>query len=280
MLSGCTKEHAETGPPQSDSELATLASPYTKPTYSDQGIEPDRSIANDLWVSIPKALQFPGLSRVEIATSWRARMAKFSKADQAYLEGVSERYFESLEFRDETEQRCLIQQGFPMPEEWMAARNVPDGELERLAMAGNLKAQMFQIDRMSEILAPILGVRGFDNNSTDKELFRRMVETSNMLDSLVGSGQSPFSAYLSGRYISATQGYGKGNPVEPIAASFQFARDFGDERASQYSNTFFQRYPEMDAERVMSAYSSMKADTKDPRQAIRTRGETSCLSRS
>ncbi len=76
-------------------------------------------------------------------------------SDQAYLSDVSDRYFGTMEFLDETEQRKLVEQGFPMPEEWLAARNLPIEDLERLVEQGNVKAKMFYIDRITQEIAPM-----------------------------------------------------------------------------------------------------------------------------
>lgn len=189
--------------------------------------------------------------------SWNERVAKLSIADRNYLAEISARYFGSVEFSDEAEQRRLIEQGFPMPEEWLAARDMPDRELERLARAGNLKAQMFQVDRVSEHLGPVLAERGLKDTPQDKELFRQFVETSRMAEELLSSTYSPFAAYLNGRIFSAGS---QGNPPEPIAGAFQLAKDLGDQRADNYRSVFMQSYPNMNAEAVMASYSSMKAE--------------------
>lgn len=214
-------------------------------------------LTHPLWVTIPERLRFPGIASVEVAVSWNERVAKLSIADRNYLAEISARYFGSIEFSDEAEQHRLIEQGFPMPEEWLAARDMPDRELERLARAGNLKAQMFQVDRVSEHLGPVLAERGLKNTPQDKELFRQFVETSRMAEELLSSTHSPFAAYLNGRIFSAGS---QGNPPEPIAGAFQLAKDLGDQRADNYRSVFMQSYPDMNAEAVMASYSSMKAE--------------------
>jgi hypothetical protein len=260
ILSGCAKEDAVTGASQSPSALsAEQPARANEPVRADQDGAPDRSLTKDMWVEIPSALQFPGISSVESTSSWRARVAKMSATDQAYLTQISERYFGSVEFFDESEQRRLIRQGFPMPEEWLAARNIPDVELEQLAKTGNLKAQMFQTDRVSERIAPIAAVQGLDDSQAGKELFRQFVETDVMAGNLLRNSQSPFAAYLYGRFrTSGTQG----NQPEFMAAAFEFAKDLGDQRADGYRRAFFEQHPGLNAELVMLGYSGMKIIAK------------------
>lgn len=260
ILSGCAREDAVTLAPQSPSALSAEQSARAdEPVRADHYGAPDRSMKKDMWIEIPTALQFPGISSVESASSWSARVAKMSATDQAYLAQISERYFGSIEFLDESEQQRLIRQGFPMPEEWLAARNVPDAELERLAKTGNLKAQMFQTDRVSERIAPVVAVHGLDDSPAGKELFRQFVETDVMAGNLLRNSQSPFAAYLYGRFrTSGTQG----NQPEFMAAAFEFAKDLGDQRAEGYRRVFFEQHPGLNAELVMLGYSGMKIIAK------------------
>ncbi|MFX5945314.1 hypothetical protein ABTE62_19685, partial [Acinetobacter baumannii] len=66
---------------------------------------PARATADPLWITVPVALRLPGLTSVQTAPSWEARVAALPPPDQAYLEEVRERYFGTLAFQDEAEQR-------------------------------------------------------------------------------------------------------------------------------------------------------------------------------
>lgn len=264
FISGCAKENAATAASQSSRALPEKQTTRVNESVrAEQSGASDRSPAKDVWIEIPSALQFPGISSVESASSWRARVAEMSATDRAYLNQISERYFGSVEFLDEAEQRRLIHQGFPMPEEWLAARNVPDAELEKLAKTGNLKAQMFQTDRVSERIAPIVAVQGLDDSPAGKELFRQFVETDVMAGNLLRNSQSPFAAYLYGRFRTSGS---QGNQPEFMAAAFEFAKDLGDQRADSYRRVFFEQHPGLNAELVMLSYSGMKIVAKPQRK--------------
>lgn len=215
-----------------------------------------RTADQDLWIEAQATMRYPGQTSLEAAPSWEARLAKLPERDRAYLEAVNGRYYGALAFANEQEQRELIALGFPMPEEWLAARDTPDAELERLAIAGNQKARMFHIDRVSERVAPVLTVRGFENTPGDQELFRQFVDATAMVANLLHDTRSPFVAYLAGRVVSSGT---LGGQPEAIAASFQLARELGDPRADSFRDAFLDQHPGMDVATVMTAYSYFKS---------------------
>ena len=215
-----------------------------------------RAVGQGLWIEAPAAIRYAGQTSLEAAASWDARLATLPERDRAYLETINGRYYGALVFANEQEQRELIALGFPMPEEWLAARDTPDAELERQAIAGNQKARMFHTDRVSERVAPVLTVRGFENTPGDQELFRQFVDATAMVANLLHDTRSPFAAYLAGRIVSSGT---LGGQPEAIAASFQLARELGDPRADSFRDTFLDQHPGMDVATVMTAYSYFKS---------------------
>lgn len=107
------------------------------------------------WIDVPANLRFPGTASVAAAPFWEDRVSKFAEADQQYLDDVMDRYSGTARFQDTVEQRRLVEQGFPMPEEWLAVRDLPTAELERLVEQGNVKAKMFYVDRVSQEIGRI-----------------------------------------------------------------------------------------------------------------------------
>jgi len=262
LLSGCGKESTAANP-KSDTQPPHRASTVGEEISKIQRKDTATRSTEDLWISIPTAFQFSKFARIESAPSWRARIARLGVTDQAYLAGVSERYLGSVEFHDEAEQRHLVEQGFPMPEEWLAARDMPDSELESLAGAGNIKAQMFLVDRVSERLAPIQASRqpGVSPAISETEIIREFARSTNMAGRLLGRTDSPFAAYLYGRAMSAGTW---GGPPEPMAAALTLARDRGDTRAGMYLEAFSRTHSDMDAGYVLSLYSGMRDRERKP----------------
>lgn len=143
-LAACTSQQ----PPPSSSHETPQPPAFELPVAALRTADPD------LWIEAPATMRYPGQTSLEAAPSWDARLAKLPERDRAYLEAVNGRYYGALAFASLQEQRELVALGFPMPEEWLAARDTPDAELERLATAGNQKARMFHIDRVSERVSP------------------------------------------------------------------------------------------------------------------------------
>lgn len=208
---------------------------------------------------MPTNLRFPGVENVETGPSWAVRVSKLPESNQAYLSEVSTRYYGSMEFLGEDEQRELVEQGFPMPEEWLAAQNLPIEELRRLAEQGNVKAKMFYIDRISQEISPVLSRGdGLDPTTPDGRVqMERVVRARLMADELLQRTSSPFAAYLAGR-IKTSMTFE--TPPEVFAGSFELAKDLGYSRAGQLQGKFFAEHPGMDASVVMSSYTHLKQD--------------------
>lgn len=258
VFAGCAQDQNETQVALSKTESSSVEQ-SSGIEVSGEAVRTDaapRDSKSGEWITMPARLRFPGVSSIETAPSWDARVAEFSQADQIYLSEVSDRYFGTLEFQDEAEQRHMVQQVFPMPEEWLAAHNLPTAELERLVEQGNVKAKMFYIDRVSQEIGPILARGdGLGTTPEDRALFNRLVRAKGMADELLQSSRSPFAAYLAARFSSAST---FGNPPEVFAGAFEMARELGHGRAGELQGKYFASRPGMDASVVMASYSFLK----------------------
>lgn len=204
---------------------------------------------------LPSDMHLPGLSTVARASSWEARIAKYPAHEQDYLRGKNDMYFGALRFGSLEEQETLVGQGFPMPEEWLAARSIPDGELERLAGQGNRKAQMFLVDRVIDEIGPVLKERGFGDSPQDRDMFRRFTSVSATATMLLQGTCSPFVAYQNGVLLSSGT---RGHDPAVAAGSFLVAKDLGDARADALSHGFFARHRQIDAQTALASYGSIR----------------------
>lgn len=227
---------------------------------SDPEMHSPASTAGTSRLSSASGMRLPGHEKLRTFPSWEAAINQADVADREYLAAVNSRYLGTLEFHSEDEQQKLVQQGFPMPEEWISARHMADEELRRLADAGNIKAQMFFIDRTAERFLPDRATRGLDlDDPTDKALFDDAVQSAVYSSNMLRVTRSPFVAYLLGQYDFATN---SGNPPEFMAASLQLAAELGDTRASQISRVYFEQNPGMNTGLISQAYSGMAARAK------------------
>lgn len=201
-------------------------------------------------------MRLPGVGAVQSANSWAERIAKLPEGDRKYLEAKNAEYFGALEFGSAADQRKLIEQGFPMPEEWAAARAMPEAELRRLAQEGNTKGQMFYVDRVISEVAPVLKERGFGDSAEDRALYNKFNEASAMSAILLKQTRSPFVAYQNGLILSVGT---LGHSPAIAAGSFQVAKELGDMRADGLSQSFYKAHVALDPQAVMASYSSIKS---------------------
>ena len=212
--------------------------------------------ADSNWIALEPKMQLPSLASVERSTSWDERIAKLPKAEQDFLISKNSQYLDVLRFSTPEDQLRLVDQGFPMPEEWAKARSLPEVELERLARQGNFKAQMFYIDRVIDQVAPVLKERGFGDTPEDRALYNKFNEASAMSSVLLRQTRSPFAAYQNGLILSVGT---LGHSPAIAAGSFQVAKELGDTRADFLSQTFYNTHAALDPQAVMASYSSIKS---------------------
>lgn len=245
----------------SSSTTETTAAGIVDTQQSDEAaadIAGDRaqSLIQSGHIALPQSLRLPGVDSVRAAPSWREAVTLYSADEQRFLRARSAAYFHVLQFGSEQQQRQMIEQGFPMPEEWLAARNIPDEELKRLAETGNAKAQMFYIDRSISVLSAVLSQRGLDTkNAQDMQLLQLYASISTLTRSRFRDTKSPFAAYQLGLFetrASQTQS------PEPFAASIHIAAELGHTGADQIANVFHQQHPGLNAGTVMHFYQSMR----------------------
>ncbi len=209
------------------------------------------------FIQIPSSLAFSTSIRVNKATSWDDRLASLTTQEQALLRDVATRYYGAVKFYSSEEQIELAQNGFPMPEEWLAASQLTDDELKRQADAGNIKAQMFYSDRLGSRLMEMQATRKADIALSDEAQARIVGLASQALSSsakLMKTSNSPFAAYVYGRSLSGST---PGAQPEAMAGAFFAARDRGDIRANNLMATFTRQNPGMNNQTIMSAYSAM-----------------------
>ena len=244
FLAACTSRAQED---TTSADTAVLAAAQAGPASSP---------ADTGWIQLREPMRLPGLASVQSASTFSERLAKLSETDSEYVQAKNTEYFGVLDFGSAADQRRLIEQGFPMPEEWVAARALPEQELLTLAQGGNTKAQMFYIDRVISEVAPVLKERGFGDTPEDRALYSKFNQASAMSSVLLKQTRSPFAAYQSGLILSVGA---LGHSPAIAAGSFQVAKELGDTRADALGQRFFSAHSSLDPQAVMASYSSIKS---------------------
>ena len=255
ILGGCS-DAAQLTPRVSDAPAAAAQPDPKTPEAPSLDKAAGGAMLGANHIQIPQRWQLPSLGEVQRADSWEGRLAELPASDQAWLRALNDRYAGALAFVSPEVQEWLIQQGFPMPEEWLAARDLHETELERLAESGNLKAQILFIDSViSDVGSVRASDRGLGNSVEDRKLLSRLARATTMVTLMMESTQSPFTAYLEGALLSAGAQY---NPPEYVASGIMLARDLGDRRAEELRQAYQRSHPEMDSDLVLSLYSTAK----------------------
>ena len=258
VLTGCAQDSNEAGKIVSGgAETAAPMPAIARDSGLSQLGAPALAGAGGRWLEVPGPWRFPEAPRIEAARSWEERLAKFSPSQQVYLRGLNDRYLGVLAFDSPDEQERLIRQGFPMPEEWLAAQDLLDSELEALAKEGNFKAQMLQIDRVGQQVGAVLDARGgLDTERPEhREMLVRLAEAKFMNLEMLRATGSPFAAYQYGQTRYAMT---PARPPEYLASSLLLAGDLGDKRAVQFQQQFAGKHSDLDGNLLMTFYSNVQ----------------------
>lgn len=193
---------------------------------------------------------------VREAKTWDELTRSLPAKDANYLREVNHNYFGAIAFHSAQERHYLESAGFPMPEEWLAARHMGDEQPKALSDAGNMKARAIYLDRLMARASEYLPLRDSDDttyrNSPGHSYSMSAYELSGQLQH---SYKSPFAAYVLGAM------YSKLNyppSPEPAAAGIFSAFDAGDKRAVDILNRYASAHPDMNIGKIMVARSATR----------------------
>jgi hypothetical protein len=213
-------------------EGADLASKSSQPR---EVVAPRRVAPHPGQIKLPDRLSFPSVDYVKVAPSWNDRLATFTTEEKARLESLNARYYGMLEFHSAEEQKKLIETGFPMPEEWLAAAAMSDEQLQQLADAQSPKGSLFfanrKLDRFLEAKQSLLDSGHYSD--LDRSVVNPRTQAMVYAGNALALTRSPFAAYLYGSVFANMYG-----DPEFTAAGISVAGALGDMRAWDYSRTF------------------------------------------
>lgn len=202
-------------------------------------------------IAIPPGFQFAGIREVRAASSLDELLADHPETEQAIIRDFINRLDPAAYlFRSPRELEWMVQHGFPMPAEILAASRMSDDDLMQMALAGNTKAAFLAIQR---------------NNQRPKAeaYFIRDPEFSRLrqVNALAAAAESPFIGYL---YAQESQ---RNYPSEPGASAggllLVIAR--GDGRPT---DTFDLRGVNADA--IMYSYANILAQERGMQTVVRS----------
>lgn len=207
-------------------------------------------------IQVPFNFVFAGGSSVPAARSWSELVALYPQDQRdsilAFSSGLAASAY-SFSTREELD--WMVQRGFPMPADIVAANSMTNEELLGLALAGNTKAAFFHLNR----------IYSSDPNVNPARLIE---EDKWRVKAAALSGESPFIGYLEA--VRLAREY----PDSPSAAAgaLAWAALKGDRRATREL-----RQPGIDPESMLSWMLMLAGDEDQLRQLGYLRGNRSLM---
>lgn len=247
--------------------LISRPNPATNPDLSptssvDGAANPQNGAAEDSFADgkymvMPKRFQFPGVDNVATYSDDKAMLSSYTPQQRSLIEAYYGRYGGGMggadayavrgvfSFRNKEQLAWLVSQGYPMPDEIIAATKSSDEDLRRLAREGNLKAGAFYLERVSAAQERMISEGRL--NPLDRIRGQELAETAEIEAKVLASG-SPFGGYvLAQRGMDANRG-------SQVLAGYAFASDLGDTRASDFVMAYSRAHPEISGAEAIAAY--------------------------
>ena len=153
-------------------------------------------------------------------------MSKYPLDERKHIEAFADRYYGVYEVTSAKQIAWMAQAGYPMPEDLMAAANMPDTELQDLAAKGNIKATILMSDR--NLGAAIDKLKKLDPSSPEAGEIR----SENFINLvMVLNSDTPFKGYVEAAdamYLNQD----RDARASGIAAGLVRAASLGDTRAA------------------------------------------------
>lgn len=181
----------------------------------------------------------PGMT-IPAAESWEGLVSMLMPDERALAEALRARYPEAYNFKSIKQLRWLVEHGYPMPSEIVAAHEMSMEELKQRASSGNLKAAMLARDRLLAEAAASSERTGepiADGPLASEIAFMEMV--------VRGRNCSPFSYYISARYneeLSRAPNASDTSILGTLAAHAVIA-SMGDPRSQDYAQRLAAAFP-------------------------------------
>ncbi|MDN5924364.1 MAG: hypothetical protein L0H70_05130 [Xanthomonadales bacterium] len=199
------------------------------------------------FAAVPPAFQLPGVDRVRTGKSFADWKAQFPADTQKLMVQFNKDYFGVYRVNTPEQVAWMAAQGYPMPEDLVAAQGMSDQDLLDLAGKGNLKAAF--ILRMRDTQAALEGVSRFraaGKTNTDfwgdDPLGHELLMHDAAIGPMVKHSGSAFKAFLQAADAAI-------NVTDPTAlsariiSSLTFANSLGDTRAYKLVESYAKGNP-------------------------------------
>lgn len=193
------------------------------------------------------------------ANSYQELLARYNHDERVLIESFyaeyggaatalgTPRFHHAFDFHTQQQFTWLVANGYPTPDDVLAADRMTDGELAEAARSGNFKANVFYLARLQAQSSEL-------TNSSMDDVLRSGASEVGIAMQVFRSG-SPFGAIAYSRWADSA------NHPELAAASLSFARQLGDSR-KEFLDGYITLHPNIDPATLANAYELILALTR------------------
>ena len=160
------------------------------------------TISADGMAAVPIRFQLAHVSRVKTAPNFQEWLAQFPLDQQAQITAFNKAHFGVYRVNSREQVAWMAANGYPMPEDIVAAEGLADRDLLKLASRGNDKAAFLLAERQNKKLVAFLAEGGRRSDYFNGVEGRNRLDEQATIDRLVKQSNSPYKGY-----IQASRGY-------------------------------------------------------------------------
>lgn len=234
---------------QADQSVAKHASVKHAQSTSLTSTAVSRStISADGLATVPARLQLPGVSQVRTAPSFDEWLVQFPSDQQAKISAFNKAHFGVYRVNSREQVAWMAANGYPMPEDIMAAERLADRDLFKLANRGNDKAAFLLAERQNKELVAFLAKGGSKSAYYGGMAGPNTIEDQTAtIDRLVKQSNSPYKGYIQASKAISGLYAGERDPQAVtdahVIAGLIWASQLGDLRASNFVTDYVVENP-------------------------------------
>lgn len=197
---------------------------------------PRSTISADGTAAVPIRFQLANIGRVRTAPSFQEWLDQFPPDQRSKITAFNKAHFGVYQVNSREQVAWMAENGYPMPEDIVAADRLADRDLLKLANQGNDKAAFLLAERQNEELVAFLAKGGTKNTYFDGAEGRNRLNEKITIDQLVKQSNSPYKGYIQSSKAISGLYMGEGQDVTDayVIAGLIWAEQLGDTRAGNF----------------------------------------------
>lgn len=228
----------------------------TKEHLAGNALGVDRSEQAVARTEVPTRYVFAGNAKIPLVENDDTLLASYSAEQQAVIRGFYSifgdtglkgpyLYNSMFAFRNQRQLDWMAKNGYPMPDDVLAAAQMTTEDLFALAKKGNFKAKA------------LLLVREYQQDSisptAESGQMKHQIQLAEFQNEVLMEG-SPFAGYVwAAKHMKKPSTDGRAG----VIAGYAFAQTMGDDRASVLASAFARANPGMDPVEAVATYRAM-----------------------